>query len=314
MLKYTARRVLMIFPLIFMVSLGVFALVHMIPGDPAITISGENATEEQIQATRERLGLDDPVIQQYLRWAGAAVQGDLGQSLFSSRTVAGAILERFPVTLSLTAGAVLVSLIISLPAGIIAATKRGRWPDRAATLFASVGIAMPNFWLGILLILVFALMFPIFPAVGYSRLAEDGLLAWARSLVLPSLTLGMAAAAETTRQLRSSLYDALNQDYVRTARAKGMSGPVIIGKHALKNAAVPVITVIGFQIAFLLGGTVVVEQIFGLPGLGGLAIRAVLERDIPMIQGIVVVTALLVMLVNLLVDLTYAYLDPRVRY
>lgn len=314
MLKYTARRVLMIFPLIFMVSLGVFALVHMIPGDPAITISGENATEEQIQATRERLGLDDPVIQQYLRWAGAAVQGDLGQSLFSSRTVAGAILERFPVTLSLTAGAVLVSLIISLPAGIIAATKRGRWPDRAATLFASVGIAMPNFWLGILLILVFALMFPIFPAVGYSRLGEDGLLAWARSLVLPSLTLGMAAAAETTRQLRSSLYDALNQDYVRTARAKGMSGPVIIGKHALKNAAVPVITVIGFQIAFLLGGTVVVEQIFGLPGLGGLAIRAVLERDIPMIQGIVVVTALLVMLVNLLVDLTYAYLDPRVRY
>lgn len=314
MLKYTVRRVLMIIPLIFMVSLGVFALVHMIPGDPAITISGENATEAQIQATRERLGLDDPVVVQYLRWASAAAQGDLGQSLFSSRTVAGAIIERFPVTLSLTAGAVLVSLAISVPAGIIAAIRRGRWPDRVATLFVSVGIAMPNFWLGILLIILLALMLPVFPAVGYARISEEGIAAWAHSLVLPSLTLGMAAAAETTRQLRSSLYDVLNQDYIRTARAKGMGGAVIIGKHALKNAAVPVITVLGFQVAFLLGGSVVVEQIFGLPGLGGLAIRAVLERDIPMIQGIVVVTALLVMLVNLVVDLTYAYLDPRVRY
>ena len=312
MLTYTIRRVLMIIPLLFMVSLGVFALVHMIPGDPAITISGENATAEQIEATRARLGLDDPVLVQYLRWAASAVQGDLGQSLFSSRTVTGAIIERFPVTISLTAAAMFFALLISIPAGIIAAIKRGRPADRAATLFASLGIAMPNFWLGILLILAFALAYPIFPAVGYTRMAE-GVGPWARSLVLPGITLGMAAAAETTRQLRSSLYDILHQDYIRTARAKGMGSTIVIGKHALKNAAVPVVTVIGFQLAFLLGGTVVVEQVFGLPGLGGLAIRAVLERDIPMIQGIVVITALIVMLVNLLVDLSYAYLDPRVR-
>ena len=312
MLTYTIRRVLMIIPLLFMVSLGVFALVHMIPGDPAITISGENATAEQIEATRTRLGLDDPVLVQYARWATSAIQGDLGQSLFSSRTVTGAIIERFPVTISLTAAAMFFALLISIPAGIIAAIKRGRPADRAATLFASLGIAMPNFWLGILLILAFALAYPIFPAVGYTRMAE-GVGPWARSLVLPGITLGMAAAAETTRQLRSSLYDILHQDYIRTARAKGMGSTIVIGKHALKNAAVPVVTVIGFQLAFLLGGTVVVEQVFGLPGLGGLAIRAVLERDIPMIQGIVVITALIVMLVNLLVDLSYAYLDPRVR-
>ncbi len=312
MLTYTIRRVLMIIPLLFMVSLGVFALVHMIPGDPAITISGENATAEQIEATRARLGLDDPVLVQYARWATSAIQGDLGQSLFSSRTVTGAIIERFPVTISLTAAAMFFALLISIPAGIIAAIKRGRPADRAATLFASLGIAMPNFWLGILLILAFALAYPIFPAVGYTRMAE-GVGPWARSLVLPGITLGMAAAAETTRQLRSSLYDILHQDYIRTARAKGMGSTIVIGKHALKNAAVPVVTVIGFQLAFLLGGTVVVEQVFGLPGLGGLAIRAVLERDIPMIQGIVVITALIVMLVNLLVDLSYAYLDPRVR-
>lgn len=313
MLKYTIRRTLMILPLLFMVSLAVFALVHMIPGDPAITISGENATAEQIEATRVRLGLDDPVMTQYERWASSAIQGDLGQSLFSSRSVTGAIVERFPVTFALTAAAMLVALLISIPAGIIAAINRGKAADRGATLFASLGIAMPNFWLGILLILAFALYWPIFPAVGYTRLSE-GVGPWARSLVLPGITLGMAAAAETTRQLRSSLYDVIHQDYIRTARAKGMSGLKVIGKHSLKNAAVPVVTVIGFQLAFLLGGTVVVEQVFGLPGLGGLAIRSVLERDIPMIQGIVVVTALIVMLVNLVVDLSYAYLDPRVRH
>lgn len=313
MLKYTARRILMIFPLLVIVSLIVFTLVLLIPGDPAITISGENATEQQIEDTRERLGLNDPVLVQYGRWAGKAVQGNLGQSLFSSRSVSGAIIERFPVTFSLTLAAMVVALAISIPAGIIAAMKRGRLPDRGATLFASMGIAMPNFWLGILLILAFAIATPIFPAVGYTPL-EEGLGAWARSLVLPGIALGMAAAAETTRQLRSSLYDVLQQDYIRTARAKGMGGFKVVGKHALKNAAVPVVTVIGFQVAFLLGGTVIIEQVFGMPGLGGLAISAVLERDIPMIQGIVVVTALIVMLINLLVDLSYAYLDPRVRH
>ncbi len=311
-LQYALRRILMIVPLLFLVSLGVFALVLMIPGDPAITIAGENATEEQIEATRERLGLNDPVLVQYVAWAGSALQGDLGTSLFSNESVTGAILARFPVTIALTTAAMLVALLIAVPAGIVAAVHRGRWPDRAATLFASVGISLPNFWVGILLIIAFALMFPIFPAVGYTPISE-GIGAWAHNLVLPGVTLGTAVAAEITRQLRGSLYDVLQQDFIRTARANGLRGSTVIAKHGLKNAAVPVVTVIGFQIGFLLGGSVIVERVFGLPGLGDLAIRAVLQRDIPMIQGIVVVTAVVVMLVNLAVDLSYGYLNPKVR-
>lgn len=311
-LQYALRRILMIVPLLFLVSLGVFALVLMVPGDPAITIAGENATEAQIDATRERLGLNDPVLVQYVSWAGSALQGDLGTSLFSNESVAGAILARFPVTIALTIAAMLVALLIAVPAGIVAAVHRGRWPDRAATLFASVGISLPNFWVGILLIIAFALMFPIFPAVGYTPISE-GVGAWAHNLVLPGVTLGTAVAAEITRQLRGSLYDVMQQDFIRTARANGLRSSAVIAKHGLKNAAVPVVTVIGFQIGFLLGGSVIVERVFGLPGLGDLAIRAVLQRDIPMIQGIVVVTAVVVMLVNLAVDLSYGYLNPKVR-
>lgn len=311
-LQYALKRALMIIPLLVLVSFGAFALVLMIPGDPAIAIAGQNASEQQIEATRERLGLNDPVLVQYLGWVGSALQGDLGSSLFSNQSVTTAIVTRFPVTVAVTAAAMLVALLIAVPAGITAAVYRDRWPDRAATLFASVGISMPNFWVGILLVIAFALMFPIFPAVGYAPV-EEGIGAWAHHLVLPGLTLGTAAAAEITRQLRGSLYDVMQQDYIRTARANGLRGGVVIAKHGMKNAAVPVVTVIGFQIGFLLGGSVVVEQVFGLPGLGDLAIRSVLQRDIPMIQGIVVVTALVVMLVNLAVDLSYAYLNPKVR-
>jgi peptide/nickel transport system permease protein len=311
-LQYVLKRVLMMVPLLFLVSLGVFALVLFIPGDPAITIAGENASEAQIEATRERLGLNDPVLIQYLSWAFSALTGDLGVSLFSNESVTGAIMTRFPVTLAVTAAAMVVALLVAVPAGIIAAVNRGRWPDRLATLFASVGISMPNFWVGILLIIVLALMFPIFPAVGYTPISE-GVGAWAQNLVLPGITLGLAVAAEITRQLRGSLIDVMQQDFIRTARANGLRGTAVIAKHGLKNAAVPVVTVIGFQVGFLLGGSVIVERVFGIPGLGDLAIRAVLQRDIPMIQGIVVVTALLVLLINLVVDLSYGYLNPKVR-
>ncbi|WP_181779456.1 ABC transporter permease [Pseudonocardia pini] len=312
MLRYTVRRILMIIPLLFLVSLGVFALVLLIPGDPAITIAGENATEAQIDATRERLGLNDPVLVQYASWAGNALTGDLGSSLFSNESVVGAIGGRFPVTLSLTVAAMVAALLIAVPAGITAALRRGRWQDRGATLFASVGISLPNFWVGILLIMAFALAFPIFPAVGYTPLS-DGVGPWVLGLVLPGITLGTAVAAEITRQLRGSLSDTLQQDFIRTARANGLTARAVIAKHGLKNAAVPVVTVMGFQIGFLLGGSVIVERVFGLPGLGDLAIRAVLQRDIPMIQGIVVVSALIVMLVNLVVDLSYGWLNPKVR-
>lgn len=312
MLRYTVRRVLMIVPLLFLVSLGVFALVLMIPGDPAITIAGENATEAQIEATRERLGLNDPLLVQYAGWAGNALTGDLGSSLFSNESVVGAIAGRFPVTLSVTFAAMVIALLIAVPAGIVAALRRGRWQDRGATLFASVGISLPNFWVGILLIMAFALAFPIFPAVGYTPLSE-GVGPWVVGLVLPGVTLGTTLAAEITRQLRGSLSDTLQKDFIRTARANGLRPRAVIGRHGLKNAAVPVVTVLGFQIGFLLGGSVIVERVFGLPGLGDLAIRAVLQRDIPMIQGIVVVAALIVMLVNLVVDLSYGWLNPKVR-
>ncbi len=312
MLALVVRRLAAMVPLLFIVSLIVFGLVLLIPGDPAITISGPNATDAQIEATRARLGLDDPVITQYWRWASGLVQGDLGTSLFSSRSVTDAIASRFPVTLALTLAAMAVALVISVPAGIIAATRRGSWADRVATLGASLGIAMPSFWLGLILLLIFALNNPWLPPTGYVPI-NVSVSEWLRHITLPAITLGIAASAQLTRQLRSALYDVLQQDYVRTARAKGMRARLVIGKHALKNAAVPVVTVLGLQVSFLLGGTVITEQIFGIPGLGQLVIGAVLQRDLPMIQGVVVVAALVVMVANLLVDLSYGYFNPKVR-
>lgn len=312
MTRLIVRRLVAMVPLLFIVSLMVFSLVLLIPGDPAITIAGDNATEQQIEETRERLGLNDPVVVQYGRWAGGLLQGDLGTSLFSSRSVGSAIVERLPVTLSLTFLAVTVGLLIALPAGMLAGTRSGSLRDRVATLIASLGVAVPNFWLGLMLLLVFAIWNPWLPATGYVPFEVDAA-RWLRHLALPAITLGAAAAAEVTRQLRSSLVDVMAQDYVRTARAKGLRGPKVVGKHALKNAAIPVVTVLGLQVNYLLGGTIIVEQVFGLPGLGQLVIGAVLERDLPMIQGVVVVAVLVAVFTNLVVDLSYGYFNPRVR-
>ena len=306
------RRVLSLVPLLFLVSLMVFALVLLIPGDPAISIAGENATPEQLEATRERLGLNDPVVVQYGRWAGGVLQGDLGTSLFSSITVWSLISDRLPVTISLTFAALVVALLIAIPAGLIAGTRAGSGADRTATLVSSFGVAMPNFWLGLMLILFFAIWNPWLPATGYVAFSEDPWL-WLKHMILPAITLGAAAAAELTRQLRGSLVDVMHQDYVRTARSKGIGYRRVVSKHALKNAAIPVVTVAGLQVTRLLGGTIVVEQVFGLPGLGQLAIDAVTRRDLPMIQGIVVVAVLVAVLTNLLVDLSYGYFNPKVR-
>lgn len=312
MFQLVVRRLTAMVPLLFLVSLIVFGLVLLVPGDPAITIAGENATQAQIEATRERLGLNDSLLEQYWRWASHAIQGDLGTSMFSNRSVSGAIAERFPATVSLTAIAIVMALLISVPAAIAAATNRGGWLDRFATVGTSVGVAMPNFWLGLLLATALSLHLGLLPATGYVPLDDDPV-SWLAHLLLPGFTLGLAAAAELTRQLRSSLIDVFDQDYLRTARAKGLRTTSVIAKHALKNAATPVVTVLGMRISVLLGGTVVVEQIFGIPGLGQLAITAVLQRDLPMVQGVVVVTAVMVMLANLAVDLSYGYLNPKVR-
>ena len=312
MLQLLVRRLAFTIPIIVLASFLVFSLLLLVPGDPAITLAGDNATEAQIEAIRQQLGLDDPVFVQYGRWAGAAVQGDFGDSLYSGRSVTKSIGERLPVTLSLAAISIVIALAIAIPAGIIAATRRGTWIDTAATMGASLGLAMPSFWLGAVLALVFALRLRWLPATGYVPFSESPV-DWLRHLILPGLTLGAATAAETTRQLRSSLSDVLGQDYVRTARAAGIRSRTVVLKHSMKNAAMPVVTVLGFQVAFLLGGSVIVEQLFALPGLGGLAIRAVLDRDIPVIQGVVLFTTVLVVGINLLVDLLYGYLNPKVR-
>lgn len=310
--RIIGRRLLAVIPMLFIMSIIVFSLVLVVPGDPAVTLAGDNATEEQIELIRARLGLDKPVVEQYLDWLGGVVQGDFGTSLLSSRGVAETIWSKLPVSLSLAVSAIAVGLAIGLPAGIIAALRRNRWPDRVSTVGASLGMAMPNFWLGLVFVIVLAVNNPWFPASGYVRISEDPWL-WAKHLVLPALTLGTAAAAEITRQLRGSLSDVLQQDYVRTADAKGLRRWVVVGKHAAKNASIPVVTVLGLQFSLLLGGTVAVERVFGIPGLGTEVVDAVLAKDLPMIQGIVFFTTFAVIVVNLLVDVAYGFLNPRVR-
>lgn len=312
MIGLVVRRLLSVVPLLFLVTFLAYGMILLIPGDPAISIAGENATPEQVEATRERLGLNDPFLVQYGRWIGDALQGDLGTSLFSSRTVAGAIFERLGITLALTGAALTLAVVIAIPAGILAALRRGTWIDRATTLSTTIGVAMPNFWLGLLLVLAFAISNPWFPATGYVGFGEDPV-EWARHLLLPAIALGAAACAEVTRQLRSAVIDVVEQDYVRTARAKGLQKRRVVGKHVLKNAAVPVVTVLGLQVTRLLGGAVIIEQVFALPGLGQLAVTAVFNRDVPMILGVVLVASLIAIVVNLLVDLSYGWFNPKVR-
>lgn len=312
MIQLVLRRLLIMIPVLFLVSLLVFGMTYLTPGDPAVTLAGENATEEQIQETRERLGLDDPLLEQYGRWAGNAVTGDLGASLYSSQRVTDAISQRLPTTLSLAAGAIVVSLLIGIPLGVLAAVFRGRFIDRVLTIGATFGLAMPNYFVGMLLILVFATWNQILPATSYVSLTESPW-DWFKHLLLPWLTLGLAAGAVITRQLRSSLIGVLGQDYVRTARAKGLRGRAVILKHAIKNAAIPVVTVLGSQVSIALGGSVIIETVFGFTGVGQLLQSSVLRGDIPMIQGVVLMFTLIVLFVNLLVDLAYGYLNPRVR-
>lgn len=312
MINLLIRRVIAAIPLLFLVTFLAYGTILLIPGDPAIAIAGENATEEMVEATRERLGLNDPFVVQYGRWVYGAVQGDLGSSLFANRSVSGAIAERLPVTLAVTFAALFLATIVAIPAGIISARRKGTWIDRSTTLSATLGIAMPNFWLGLVLVLIFAVYLGWFPAIGYVPFSENPF-EWARHIFLPAVALGAAACAEITRQLRSAVIDVAEQDYVRTARAKGLRGPKIVGKHILKNAAVPVITVLGLQVTRLLGGAVIIEQVFALPGIGQLAVNSVFNRDVPMILGVIFVASLIAVFVNLLVDLSYGWFNPKVR-
>jgi len=310
--KLLRHRILAMIPVLFLVSILAFSLVQLVPGDPAVTLAGDSPSAAQIAAIRAQLGLDHPLISQFFRWLGSVFTGDFGVSLFSSQPVGEAIMQRLPATLSLIVGALIVGVVIGLPLGVIAGSQRGRWPDRIAGSISSVSLAAPSYVIGLVLIIVFATKLNILPASGYVPIA-DGFGLWLRQLILPSLALGLVPAAILARQIRSALIGVMAQDYTRTARAKGLRGPVVLLKHALKNAAVPGVTALGTQMAVVIGSTVLVEQIFGIQGLGDLAYNAALQRDMPVVQGVVLVCAVAVQFINLGVDLMCAWLNPKLR-
>lgn len=313
MTRLILNRLLGAVPVLFIVSVVVFMLTYLVPGDPAVVLAGETATPEMIEQTRARLGLDRSPAVQYWDWVTGVLTGDFGTSLFTGYPVGELITDRLPVTVSLALGALVVGVVVGIPAGIIAAVRQGTRTDRALTLVTSLGVSTPNYVIAILLVGVFALRLQWFPATGYVSIAEGGVVTWAQHLALPWVTLGLLVAAVVTRMLRSSLVGVLGQDYVRMSRSKGMREGTVVLKHSLKNGMIPVITVIGTQFAYLLGGAVVVEQIFGIQGLGSAALSAVTSRDIPAVQGIVVLAAVAVLVVNLLVDISYAWFNPKVR-
>ncbi len=312
MFWYTAKRLVMLVPVLLVVSVATFGLLLAVPGDPAAEIAGPNASPEQIEQIRQQLGLNDSVLMQYLHWLGNVLHGDFGTSLVSMRSVTEMVVERLPVTLSLAFFTLLIGTVFGVLLGTVAALRKGTVVDRALTLVSSLGIATPNYWLGLLLILGFSSTLGWLPSSQYVPLTEDPV-GWAQHLLLPGLALGAAFVAETSRQVRSAVIEIKDLPYITTARAQGMRPPVVIGKYIAKNAAVPVLTVIGLQFTRILGGTVLIEQIFSLPGIGTLVISSVLGRDLPVVQGVMFGAVLVAVLVNLLVDLSYAALNPKVR-
>jgi peptide/nickel transport system permease protein len=312
MVSFVLRRLLSVIPVMLLVATGVFLLLKLTPGDPVGVILGPDADEERRQALREELGLNDPLPEQYFRWLGDAVRGDLGDSLFLNEPVLSALADRAQPTLLLTVLSTLVALSIGLPTGIVAAQNRGNWMDVGTMAIAILGISMPTFWLGLNLILVFAVKLRWLPVAGYAPLS-DGLWESLRYLILPAITLGVAQAALLARMTRSMMLEVLGTDYVRVARAKGLRERRVVYYHAFKNALIPLINVAGLIFAALLGGAVVTEQIFNIPGVGRLLIQAVGRRDVPLVQGTVLVVAAIYVMVNLIVDLISAALDPRLR-
>ena len=300
-------------PVAFLVSVGVFGLLHLTPGDPALLVLGEDASKQQVVQLRHELGLDRPIYEQYVIWISRVVRGDLGVSIRNHQPVTKVILERLPATLELGLTALLWAIVVSVPLGTIAALRRGSPIDVASTSFTIAGVSVPNFVVGLLLILVIAVTLRVLPPGGYvSFLADpsDNL----RRLILPALTLGTAAAAVNTRFTRSAMIEVLGQDYIRTARAKGARWSKVVTGHALKNALIPVVTVVGIQVGQIIEGAVVTETVFAWPGVGQYAVASIGTRDYPIIQGIVLLAAFSFMFANLLVDLAYAWLDPRITF
>jgi len=313
MYAYLARRLLAAIPVIAVVALFVFLLLHLSPGDPAAVIAGDLATAQDIDRIRAKLGLDRPLHIQFVEWVWRLAQGDLGTSIFSNLPVSRLIGQRIEPTISLTIMTMIVAILAAVPIGIVAAWKAGTWIDRSIMGFAVLGFSVPIFALGYFLIWVFAVRLELLPVQGYTPIRQ-GLLPFLENLILPSTALGIVYVALIARMTRASMIDVLNQDYIRTAHAKGLSRLPILLIHALKPAAVPIVTTIGIGVALLLGGVVVTESVFNIPGLGRLTVDAILRRDYPIIQGVILVFAVIYLAINLAVDLLYTVLDPRIRY
>ncbi|WP_134324074.1 ABC transporter permease [Cumulibacter soli] len=311
MLRLIAKRVLTAVPLLIVVSFVIFWLMQQ-AGNPAAQLAGNNPSDEDIARVEQELGFDQPFFIRYLKWLGAAFQGDFGTSYFTGESVTNSIVSRLPVTLSLVAVALALAIILGITLGLIAGLNPGTWIDRAATILASVGVALPYFWVGMMLVLAFSINAPLLPATGYVSF-WDNPVGWFSHLILPGLALAIAPMAVVARQTRASVAEVMTQDYIRTATAKGLTKYRVVAKHALKNAAVPVVTAFGLEANRLIGGTVVIEQLFVLPGLGRLAYESVFARDFPQVQGVLLFTAIMVLLINLLIDVSYAYFNPRIR-
>jgi len=301
----------MVIPIIIGVTIIVFALMH-VTGDPIALMFGPGVSSEMVAQRRAELGLDRPLIQQYFSWLGNAVTGDLGRSIRTGDSVASMIQDRIGATLELTVIALLITLLVSVPAGIVSAVKKYTIFDHLSRIFAMLWVSMPMFWLGLILILFFGVFWQVLPVSGRHGPLWTG--AGFLSFIMPSLTLGLPPAALFMRLIRSSMIDVFNEDYIRTARSKGLGENIIVYKHALRNAILPVVTLLGMRIPWLFGGSVITETVFSWPGMGRLLVDSILKRDYPIVQGIVLIIAILVIFFNLVVDLLYGYIDPRIRY
>jgi peptide/nickel transport system permease protein len=311
--RYIIQRLLLALVVVLGVTFVVFLIIHLVPGDPARVILGVQATDENVAALQERLGLNRPFFVQYGTWLWDILHGDFGRSLITRQPVAPQIAQHLPATLQLAGAALIVGMLIAFPAGIISALKPGSKLDFVTSIFSQVGVSIPDFWMGIMLILLFSLTLGWLPSRGYTPMSED-LVGWLRHIILPASTLGIISGSIQARFIRSAMLEVMNENYIRTARAKGLAERLVVLRHGLRNAMISIVTIIGLQITALISAVVVVEVVFGWPGLGRLALESVLDRDYPLLQGTVLTIAVLLTLVNLGIDLLYFFLDPRIEY
>jgi peptide/nickel transport system permease protein len=317
MVTYVIRRLILALIVLMIVSLLVFLAMRMLPGDPIRMLLTQNTqqqySEEQLVQLRQEFGLDKPLMVQYLRWIGDLFRGDMGKSILSRAPVVEEIFRRIPITLHLGLSAYVIGILLGIPAGVVCAVRRGKFIDTLVTSLSNIGITIPSFWLGVMLIYLFGLQLKWLPVMGYTSPFDDFILS-TKQLVMPVLCMALFPIAANARQTRSSMLEVMRQDYIRTAWSKGLQERLIIIRHALKNGLIPVITLSGMGLSMIIGGAVIIEQVFNIPGMGRLAVTSILNQDYPYVQGIILITATTVLLINLLVDLVYGWLDPRIRY